>query len=233
MTNAKGEVSTLEWTTDNKVSKVTYPTGKTSLYTYNTNGYLASQTNELGEKSVLCYDERQVDTADTLRHWSVLSRRIMPLGVAAASTCTTTLPQFTWTYAADTRGNIVKITDPEGSRTATVDDFTTKYTYGAVGTANAGLVLTKTMPMGGVFNYGPYHASGQPEKIVDPVGGTTTFGYDPTRGRSGCRTPCTRVTPARTCARSGPTTTSTSSAASCGRARPSPPRPTGAPWSGA
>ena len=102
----------------------------------------------------------------------------MPLGVAAASTCTTTLPQFAWTYAADTRGNIVKITDPEGSRTATVDDFTTKYTYGAVGTSNAGLVLTKTMPMGGVFNYGPYHASGQPEKIVDPVGGTTTFGYD-------------------------------------------------------
>ena len=59
----------------------------------------------------------------------------MPMGVAAASTCTTTLPHFAGRYAADTRGNIIKITDPEGSRTSAVDDFTTKYTYGAVGTA--------------------------------------------------------------------------------------------------
>ena len=172
MTNPKSEVSLLEWTTDNKVSKVTFPTGKTNTFTYNANGYLTSQTNELNEKSVLTYEDRKVDALDARSHWSVLRERVMPMGVAT----TTDANDFAWRYGADSRGNIVSVTDPEGSRT-TADDFTTRYTYGAPGTANAGLTLTKTMPMGGVTRY-EYDVSGQPSKITDPVGAVTTFGYD-------------------------------------------------------
>ena len=54
----------------------------------------------------------------------------MPMGVAT----TTDANDFAWRYGADSRGNIVSVTDPEGSRT-TADDFTTRYTYGAPGTA--------------------------------------------------------------------------------------------------
>lgn len=172
MTNPKNEVTTLEWTADHKVSKVTFPTGRTNTFTYNGNGYLTSQANELGEKTVLAYDERKVDTLDPGTHWSVLRERVMPLGVASTGDPT----DFAWRYSADARGNIVAVTDPEGSRTS-ADDFTTRYTYGAPGTATAGLTLSRTMPMGGVTRY-EYHESGQPSKITDPVGGVTTFGYD-------------------------------------------------------
>ena len=130
-----------------------------------------------GENTVLCYDERQVDTADTLRHWSVLSRRIMPLGVAAASTCTTTLPQFAWTYAADTRGNIVKITDPREPHRDR------RRLHHEVHLRRGGHQPRRSRADeddadGCVFNYGLYHASGQPEKIVDFVGDHHAFGYD-------------------------------------------------------
>ncbi|MCF6376449.1 Ig-like domain-containing protein [Nocardioides KLBMP 9356] len=173
MTNPRSEVSLMEWTADNKVSKVTFPTGKTNTFTYNANGYLTSQTNELGEKSVITYEDRKVDALDTRLHWNVIKERVMPMGVAT----TTDANDFVWRYGADSRGNITSITDPEGSRTSTADDFTTRYTYGAPGTATAGLTLTKTMPMGGVTRY-EYHVSGQPSKITDPVGALTTFGYD-------------------------------------------------------
>ena len=39
----------------------------------------------------------------------------------------------TWTFGYDPLGNLTSVTDPKGNATATVDDYTTKYTYDTLG----------------------------------------------------------------------------------------------------
>ncbi|HEX7743839.1 MAG TPA: Ig-like domain-containing protein [Micromonosporaceae bacterium] len=154
----------LQWTSDFQVSKVTEPTGRFISYTYNHNGYLASETDQLGNKTELTYLNRQLDSRDALGHWSLLQTRTTPRG-----TKTATAGDFQWTFTYDTPGNVDLVTDP--------DDYVSNYDWNLAGSANAGTVSKVTDPNGGVTTF-DYDPSGQPSRITDPLGRITQFGYD-------------------------------------------------------
>jgi RHS repeat-associated protein len=160
----------VEWTPDFKVSKVTEPTGKFSTYTYNANGYLTSQQNQITtrvERTELTYTDSAVDAADTGNHLSLLATVTTPKGVATA-----TAGDFQWRYSYDGAGNPDKVTDPTGA--------VTDYDYNLAGSANPGTVNQVRDAKGNPPTTFPtYDPSGQPTEIRDPLGNTTRFGYDP------------------------------------------------------
>ncbi|GGT55688.1 LamG-like jellyroll fold domain-containing protein [Streptomyces purpureus] len=96
-----------------------------------------------------------------------------------------------WKYTYTRTGQVLSITDPNGSRAeSTYDDldrpvtqtlierkpqpgaFTTRFTYDDLGN-----VVRKTAPGGAVTQY-TYDTLGQATKVVEPGGVSTQFGYD-------------------------------------------------------
>jgi RHS repeat-associated protein len=166
--NPKLEPTTVEWTSDFKVEKVIEPTGKFTTYTYNANGYLTSQTNQLGEKTELTYTPLPVDPGDTGNHLSLLATVTTPKGVSTPGDPT----DYRWTFTYDDDGNPDLVTDPTGA--------VTNYDFNPPGTPDAGTLLrihdaNDNPPT--VFE--AYDPSGQPTQIRDPLGNLTRFGYDP------------------------------------------------------
>jgi YD repeat-containing protein len=168
ITNAKNETTGVQWTADFKVSQVTEPTGKFSSYTYNANGYLLSKTNQAGEKTEVTYLDQAVDANDTAKHLSLIATLTNPKGVA-----TPAVPDdYQWKYTYDSAGNIDKVTDPTNA--------VTDYDYNLAGTANPGTLAAVHDANGDApTTYPDYDPSGQPTRIVDPLGNTTRLSYDP------------------------------------------------------
>jgi RHS repeat-associated protein len=181
--NPKDEPTQVEWTSDFKVEKVTEPKGVatpsvpddfTTSYTYNSNGYLTSQTNQLNEKTALTYLELPVDDGDTGNHLSLLETVTTPKGVATLADPT----DYRWTFTPDRDaqgniiGNIDTVTDPTGA--------ITNYDYNPPGSPDAGTLVAIHDANGNPPTTFPaYDPSGQPTQIRDPLGNLTQFEYDP------------------------------------------------------
>ncbi len=178
ITDPLDQPTLVEWTSDFKVSKITEPKGVatptlpddfTTSYTYNANGYLTSQRNQITtrvERTELTYTDSPVDANDTGNHLSLLATVTQPKGVA-----TTTAGDFQWRYSYDSAGNPDLVTDPTGA--------VTNYDYNLAGSANPGTVAQVLDANGNpptVFE--AYHASGQPTVIRDPLGHRTRLDYN-------------------------------------------------------
>jgi RHS repeat-associated protein len=181
--NPKDEPTLVEWSSDFKVEKVTEPKGVatpsvpddfTTSYTYNSNGYLTSQTNQLNETTRLTYLELPVDDGDTGNHLSLLETVTTPKGVATLADPT----DYRWTFTPDrdAQGNIIGnpnlVTDPTGA--------VTDYDYNPPGSPDAGTIAAIHDANGNPPTTFPaYDPSGQPTQVRDPLGNLTQFGYDP------------------------------------------------------
>ena len=167
ITNPLNQVTGVEWSTDFKVSKVTEPGGAYSSYTYNPNGYTLTQTNQATETTALTYFNSGVDALDTGQHLSLLATVTSPKGVATG----TVAGDYQWKYAYDSAGNVDTVTDPTNA--------VTNYDYNLAGSLNPGTVsATRDANGNGPTTFPDYDPSGQPTRIVDPLGNTTRFGYD-------------------------------------------------------
>jgi len=168
--NPKDEITNVQWTTDNKVGQVTNASAtpqRTSTYTYNNNGYLRTRIDELQRKTELTYYEDPVDTNDTGNHLSLLRTVTSPEGTATA----TPTNDFQWLFEYDLAGNPHFVTGPTGAKTT--------YDYNPPGTPNAG-TLTAVHDANGnpPTTFPTYDPSGQPTKVVDPLGKAIQIGYD-------------------------------------------------------
>ncbi|MBY8870381.1 DNRLRE domain-containing protein [Micromonospora sp. PLK6-60] len=161
------QATAVQWSTDYKVSQVTEPTGRFTSYTYNANGYPTSRTDQLGKKTVLAYLDQAVDAADTDKHLSLLASVTTPKGVATTADDT----DYRTTFSYDAAGNVDRVTDPTGA--------VTDYDYHLAGSANPGTLSAVRDANGNPpTTYPSYHPSGQPTQVRDPLGNTTTIGYD-------------------------------------------------------
>ncbi|HEV2889971.1 MAG TPA: LamG-like jellyroll fold domain-containing protein [Frankiaceae bacterium] len=186
LTNARDEVTTVDWTADRHVAKVTPPSNGTEQryveFRYDDNGYLTDQWDELRRHTVLQYDHPAAGAGDpggnadvaekwatgrTHGHLSDLVKKTDPAGTASM-----TGGDFEWTFVNDGRGNVKSVTDPEQKSTS--------YEYDQ---ASGDLVRT-TDANGNVTLLESYDPSGQPGK-VRAIGKSesaddrvTQFGYD-------------------------------------------------------
>jgi RHS repeat-associated protein len=97
VTNPLNTTTTIEWTDDNAVHKITEPTGRYLEYAYNQNGYLTDSWDQLRNRTSIGYENLPVDGNDTSGKWEPgrtiahLSRPIkitQPRGNAGSDTST-------------------------------------------------------------------------------------------------------------------------------------------------
>jgi len=176
--NRKTQVA---WSNDLHVTKVTEPTGVFTEYGYNDNGYLTDTWDQLRNHTKLEYENVAVDVNDVSTKWkagrsiphiSQLKTKTSPKGTATASPT----DDFQWSFDYDAKGNVVKVTEPEGS-----PRYNTQYTYNADGTLATitdarGTVTADAGDFMTTFN--SYDANGLPTKITDAKGRVTQMGYD-------------------------------------------------------
>jgi RHS repeat-associated protein len=169
ITNPLNQAAQIAWSGDRQVSKVTEPSGAAMSYSYNDNGYLLLQTDQLGNTTKLTYQNIVVDANDTSTHWesgrttphiSQLATKQTPKGAAAGT-------GYQWQFVYDGNGNVTSVADPAGNKTTT--------TYNADGT-----LATMTDPNGHANTYGGYDANGLAGSIKDADGNVTRVGYDAT-----------------------------------------------------
>jgi len=159
--------------TNGQVSQtdVTDPRGNVRRVTFNTDGYVVSDTFPVGkpEQQTLSY-VRQASTNQLLSVTDSLNRQT--------------------TYSYDTSGNVASVTEMAGTSEAA----TTSYTYDPV----FSVVMTVTDPLNHTISFGrdvkgnitsvtdplnhqatiAYNATGQVTSVTDPLQNTTTFGYE-------------------------------------------------------
>lgn len=61
--------TTIDWTADNTVEKVTAPSGTSTEFAYNENGYRTDKWDQLGNHTTIEYDSFAVDTNDNAGNW--------------------------------------------------------------------------------------------------------------------------------------------------------------------
>ncbi len=172
----------------------------TELFTYDTNGYLASQTDWNGNLTTYVNDAHGRPISVTEASGSAVAR-------TTTTTYDTTFPDLpdqvvaprqTDTYTYDAAGNMLTKTETDTSGGSTNGQHRTwTYTYGSFGhvlTATGPRtdvtsttrytydatndVTSVTDPLGHITTYSSYNPSGLPLTTVDPNGVTTTYTYD-------------------------------------------------------
>ena len=209
--------TTVTWTSDNEVQRVTEPSGQHIDYIHNTNGYLTSQSDELGDTTTLTYQSFPVDSNDASGNWetgrsighiSRLTSVVKPTGNSTSSNPT----DYTWTYTYtnDTTDHVYQETDPLGNVTTN--------TWNGDGTIASTTLPSNSSTMSGLgygdtqtrtTTYNTYDANGLPTKITDAAGGVTQAGYSRTVRWHGRKTPTTAPCPAATRPRTVPRPTTT------------------------
>jgi RHS repeat-associated protein len=189
ITNAANSVTSIAWTPDNHVSRVTEPAGAYTKYAYNDNGQvtdtwqlidrkLPGETDDLLSNTHLTYENVAAQNASgssdtsgkwkterTIPHISQLQTRTDPLGAATSSPT----DDYQWSFEYDLKGNLTKVTEPEGSPTK----FATTFAYNTNGT-----LASTTDANGRQTQFTNYDANGQLTRVVDAKTGVTTFAYD-------------------------------------------------------
>lgn len=174
LTNPLNQVTQVQWSADRKVTRVTEPTGQYTEFAYNLNGYLTDRWDQLRNRTTIEYGNVAVDANDvsgkwetgrTIPHISQPIKKTNPRGTATASP----LDDYQWSFEYDTKGNLIKTTDPVQRTLAKA----TNYTYNPDGT-----VKTQTDANGRTTTYATYDANGLPTTVIDAKGQTTKLGYD-------------------------------------------------------
>jgi RHS repeat-associated protein len=163
LTNAKSEVTKLAWDADNNVTRLEEPNHAFATWTYDPKtGYPLTITDAEANANAT--------PATVLTYQSTLNGYVADL-------VTKRSPEGrTWTFAYDARGNLTSVTDPKGTATAPVGDYTTTYTYDG-----SGQLLTATDANEHTTTYGTdYDPTGYPKTITQPApsSGVTSFTYD-------------------------------------------------------
>jgi RHS repeat-associated protein len=196
VTDARGNVHSYGLSTQFSLVKPTGVTGAPvqtaggQAFTYDSNGFIASNTDWNGNATTYTHDAQGNETS-----------RIMAFGTPQARTITTTWdPTFnlptqvsdvnrilsftydakgnlltgtltapgtssTWSYTYNSAGQVLTATDPLG--------HVTRYAYGAKGDLGG-----ITNALGQVTRFSSYDANGRPLKIQDPNGLVTTLTYN-------------------------------------------------------
>lgn len=209
-TDALGNTQYFNFTTQFELVKPTSTSNQgcscgAQAYTYDSNGFLASQTDSNGNVTTYTRDSRGVPLSRTEASGTPQARTItitwhqtyrLPLTITEPNRTTTftydvkgnlltktvtsgSLSRI-WTYTYNNNGQVITATDP--------GNHTTTYTYNA-----SGGVATITNALGQVTSISSYDANGRPLTIQDPNGLTTTLVYSP-RGWLTSRTSGTETT---------------------------------------
>ena len=153
-TNAKGEVTDLNWDADNNVVLLREHNGATSTWKYDQKtGYPLEIAD--AEANVHKTAPTKLGYRTKLDgHTAELSEKTSPEGRR-------------WTFGHDERGNLASVTDPK--------KFTTKYTYDEFGQ-----LLTSTDANNRKTTFSDYDPVGYPRRSTDALGCVTTTDYDAT-----------------------------------------------------
>ncbi len=177
--------TSLTWSSDFHVTQVAEPgaPARSTSYTYNNNGYVTSYTDQEGNRTELAYQNVAADSADPLGlrdkspywksgrsipHVSQLIRKTDPKGVGNADP-----DDYQWNFTYDSRGNLLKVIEPEPTVNPVGERYATVNSYNADGT-----LLKTTDPNGNPTSFEAYDANGFPTRIVDAESRTTQFFYD-------------------------------------------------------
>ncbi|MDV2078511.1 RHS repeat-associated core domain-containing protein [Marinobacter xestospongiae] len=168
--NERGERTKYQQDQFLRPSSKTYPDGSTERWQYSADGrHLKSHTDRRGVRTEWDYDDKGRVTEQrraagrpeqqTVRYQypDLMTRITTTLGDAHTASATIT-ERF------DQAGNVIEVTDAENN--------TTRYTYNVMGQ-----VLTKTTPLGHVYQYS-YDDGGFLVEQTDPLQRTTTHTYD-------------------------------------------------------
>jgi len=178
--------TSLQWSPDNAVTKITEPNGNTRQFTYNDNGYPTDVFDQLGDHTVLTYQNDAADANDVSAHWnpnggangtgrtiphlSLLSTKQDPKVVATGSG-----DKWSFQYSPDGKGNLTSVSEPLGNNTTAT--ATTVYN-------SDGTVANSKDFLGNQTTYLSYDANGLPTKIADASDSPTApthplqIGYD-------------------------------------------------------
>ena len=167
--NPKSETTSVEWTAGRHVRKVTEPGGAFSIYDYDDNGYLISETDQVNAKTVLTYENPAVDANDVAGKWkagrtkghiSQLDTKTEPKGTASPAA-----GDYMWNFDYDAKGNPTRVTDPE--------EGVTQSFYLPDGTLDYQLDQENRKT-----DFNAYDPNGFPTEIVDAANQRTRFNYD-------------------------------------------------------
>ena len=160
------------WTADNEISKITEDNGAFRSYAYNANGYLTDYTDQDGNHTKLTYNNLPLDSTDTGTHWSLLATKTAPDGVAAGA-------GYEWQFSYDAAGNLITAQDPLGNKTSYCYNLATAPACNpANDPSSPGTLEAVTDFNGNTTTFNSYDPSGQLQKVTDPLGRVTQFGYD-------------------------------------------------------
>jgi RHS repeat-associated protein len=172
ITDPLGHPTQQAWTADNHLSKITEANSAFSTYTYNANGYLTDYIDQDGNHTALTYLNRALDGTDTGTHWSLLATKTAPNGVAAGS-------GYRWQFGYDPAGNLLTATDPLGHDTSYCYNLAAAPACNPANDAGSpGTVEAVTDFNTHTTRYTNYDPNGKPQKVTDPLGRVTEFGFD-------------------------------------------------------
>jgi RHS repeat-associated protein len=165
ITDPLGQATSLQWSADNAVTRLTEPNSTFRQFAYNDNGFLTDQFDQLGNHTVLTYQNVAADANDVSAHWnpnggangtgrtiphiSQLATKQDPREVAAST-------QNKWTFSYDGNGNVTQVVEPLFPNNPAVN------TYNADGT-----LASTTDFDGNKTTFASYDANGLPTKVVD------------------------------------------------------------------
>jgi RHS repeat-associated protein len=177
--------TSFQWSADNAVTQLTEPNGGTRKFDYNDNGLPLDVFDQLGNHTIVTYQNVAVDATDLSAHWnptggangtgrtiphiSQLQTKQNPNSVKAGT-------QDHWTFTYDNNGNLRFVDEPldtNGGTARATTDF------------NADGTVADTIDfLGNKTTYLSYDPSGLPTKIADATDNPTApahplqIGYD-------------------------------------------------------
>ncbi|NWF31333.1 RHS repeat-associated core domain-containing protein, partial [Streptomyces sp. PKU-EA00015] len=179
ITNAKSEVSKLNWDADNNVTYLEEPNGAKTAYCYDPKTgfplreWDAETTRTWASEQLLatyfCDPANDASLAGSTKY--TYQTRVDGF---AADLFTKTSPEGRkWQFGYDSFGNLTTVTDPKGVSTATAGDYTSSYEYDVHGQP------TKDIDANGneTLNSG-YDPNGYPKTITEALGNATEYVYD-------------------------------------------------------
>ena len=176
-----GQQTSLQWSADNAVTRLTEPNTKFQQFTYNDNGQLTDRIDQVGNHTVLTYQNVAADANDVAAHWNPsggangTGRTIPHLSQLATKEDPKEVAGNTgklWQFTYDTNGNLKQVTEP-------------LFSSPAVNNYNADGTLANSADFdGNLTTYASYDANGLPTKVVDATDSLaspthpTQLGYD-------------------------------------------------------
>ncbi|MFB7359003.1 DNRLRE domain-containing protein [Streptomyces gardneri] len=179
VTNAKSEITRINWDADNNVTYLEEPNGAKTTFCYDPKtGYPLRQWHAETTKSwsseqlvatYFCDPANEAGLPNATKY--AYQTRVD--GYAADLSTKTSPEGRRWQFGYDGFGNLTSVTDPKGVATATVDDYTAKHEYDGFGQETRSIDAN-----GNATTFSGYGSVGYPETITDPESHVTTTAYD-------------------------------------------------------